>query len=307
MTEQFEFDVFLCHNSQDKPEVIEIANHLKAIGIVPWLDKWQLRPGISWQSLLESQIGSVKSAAVFVGSSGLGPWQTQEIEAFLREFVKRKCPVIPVLLANAPQEPQLPIFLNSMTWVDFRQSDLNPIEQLAWGITGNKPSEYLQNQLKDLRAQKKLLEQEIKEIEQRLNALPSVGDNKTKKDLQILLDWLSERDRIAARYGALALNKFPDLQEEVMQKNKFDQFCLEISCYLELIDIAIKRDSKFFLYEPELMPSLVNPIYKFACFDVYKETFRLIKISIPNEIEMSLRNRLIEYIDSFLENLQVYI
>ena len=133
------FDVFLCHNSQDKPAVIEIANQLKANNINPWLDKWHLRPGSSWQDLLEDQINEIRTAAVFVGNSGLGPWQNEEIKAFIRAFVNRKCPVIPVLLPNAPQKPQIPLFLEGLMWVDFRQRDPEPLGQLIWGITGIKP------------------------------------------------------------------------------------------------------------------------------------------------------------------------
>ena len=141
MSEQF--DVFLCHNSQDKPEVIEIAKQLQQQGLRPWLDEWELRPGLSWQELLEEEIEQIKSAAVFVGSSGIGPWQKREIRAFLSEFVNRDCPVIPVLLENAPQMPTLPIFLKAMTWVDFRRSESNPMERLIWGITGDKPDKLL--------------------------------------------------------------------------------------------------------------------------------------------------------------------
>ena len=136
---EFEFDVFLCHNSQDKPAVIEIANQLKANNINPWLDKWHLRPGSSWQDSLEHQIDQIRTAAVFVGNSGLGPWQIEEIKAFLRAFVNRKCPVIPVLLPNAPKEPKLPVFLQGLMWVDFREHDPEPLGQLIWGITGIKP------------------------------------------------------------------------------------------------------------------------------------------------------------------------
>ncbi len=140
MVEPPMFDVFLCHNSKDKPEVKKIARQLQQPGLKPCLDEWELRPGLSWQELLEEQIEQIKSAAVFVGSSGFGPWQEREMRAFLSEFVNRKCPVIPVLLENAPQKPKLPIFLKAMTWVDFRHSEPNPMEQLIWGITGNKPA-----------------------------------------------------------------------------------------------------------------------------------------------------------------------
>jgi hypothetical protein len=36
------------------------------------------------------------------------------------------------------KEPQLPIFLEGMTWVDFRKEDPNPMERLIWGITGER-------------------------------------------------------------------------------------------------------------------------------------------------------------------------
>lgn len=134
-----DFDVFLCHNSEDKPAVKEIGQRLKEQGILPWLDEWELRPGLPWQRLLEQQIAQIKSAAVFIGQSGIGPWQQLELEAFLREFVARGCPVIPVLLPDAPKKPELPVFLRGMTWVDFRKREPDPTERLIWGITGEHP------------------------------------------------------------------------------------------------------------------------------------------------------------------------
>ncbi|MEH2401491.1 GUN4 domain-containing protein [Nostoc sp.] len=133
------FDVFLCHNSKDKPAVIKVAEQLQQRGISPWLDIWQLRPGFSWQRALEQQIDQIGAAAVFVGGSGFGPWQSQEIDAFLRAFANKQCPVIPVLLPDAPKEPQLPLFLQGLMWVDFSLQYPEPMGQLIWGITGNKP------------------------------------------------------------------------------------------------------------------------------------------------------------------------
>jgi len=134
-----EFDVFLCHNWADKPAVKRIALQLKQAGVFPWLDVWELPPGQPWQPLLERQIDTIKSAAVFIGAAGIGPWQEQELEAFLRRFAKRKIPVIPVLLMDAPIKPELPLFLEGMTWVDFRIADPDPLAMLIWGITGEKP------------------------------------------------------------------------------------------------------------------------------------------------------------------------
>jgi hypothetical protein len=135
------FDVFLCHNSEDKPAVRDISKKLTREGIKPWLDEREIRPGTSWQTALEQQIGFIKSAAVFVGDSGIGPWQLPEIQAFLNQFVKRACPVIPVVLGSAKSTPKLPLLLENLHWVDFRETHLDPVQQLIWGITGKRPRE----------------------------------------------------------------------------------------------------------------------------------------------------------------------
>ena len=134
------FDVFLCHNSEDKPAVQQIAQKLVKEGIKPWLDEEQIRPGTTWQTALGEQIKNIKSAAVFVGDSGIGPWQSEEIQAFLGEFMDRKCPVIPTILASATTTPELPWTLKNRHRVDFRIADPDPLRQLIWGITGQKPA-----------------------------------------------------------------------------------------------------------------------------------------------------------------------
>lgn len=134
-----DFDVFLCHNSHDKPFVQQIATQLRERGILPWFDVWELRPGSRWQRELENQIGQIKCAAVFVGKSGLGPWQDREQEAFISQFVKRNSPVIPVVLPDCKESPKLPVFLEGLHWVDFRKQNPDPFDQLIWGITGARP------------------------------------------------------------------------------------------------------------------------------------------------------------------------
>jgi hypothetical protein len=136
-----DFDVFLCYNSEDRETIKQIGEQLKELGILPWLDEWELRPGLPWQSALEMQIKQVKSAAVFVGKRGVGPWQRQEVGTLLGKFVKRRSPVIPVLLQDAPKKPKLPLFLDNMTWVDFRIQDPDPLQRLVWGITGKRDME----------------------------------------------------------------------------------------------------------------------------------------------------------------------
>ncbi len=144
-TQSISFDVFLCHNSDDKDEIRRIADELIKQGIKPWLDEREIPPGALWQSVLEEQIANIRSAAVFVGKNGIGPWQNAEIRAFITEFVERKCPVIPAILPTAQNVPVLPIFLKNLHYVDFRVLDPNPLLQIQWGVTGKKPNSLVQS------------------------------------------------------------------------------------------------------------------------------------------------------------------
>jgi tetratricopeptide (TPR) repeat protein len=147
--ESSSFDVFLCYNSEDKEQVQAIAQQLKAKTIKYWLDDDQLIPGRGWISMFEDDTQGLKSVAVFVGATGTGRWQEEEIAAFLHQAVDRKIPVIPVLLENAPQQPDLPWFLKTRIWVDFRNPASNPIRLLICGIKGIRPADYLQDEAYD--------------------------------------------------------------------------------------------------------------------------------------------------------------
>ena len=135
------YDVFLCHNSADKPLVRRLAKRLIEQGIKPWYDEWDLIPGRPWQEALEAAIARIRSAAILVGESGIGPWADREMRAFLGEFVRRGVSVIPVMLPGAPATPDLPLFIREFTWVDLRHGIRSEsIKRLVWGITGSKVS-----------------------------------------------------------------------------------------------------------------------------------------------------------------------
>jgi nucleotide-binding universal stress UspA family protein len=130
------YDVFFSYAHTDRKIVLQMADQLRARGIRVWVDVRELRPGLPWQDALEAQIKSARAAAVFVGAKGIGPWQDAEQAALLRQFARRKCPVIPVILPKCRQVPDLPVFLEGMHWVDCRDPGINPLDQLFYGITG---------------------------------------------------------------------------------------------------------------------------------------------------------------------------
>ncbi|MBF0527132.1 MAG: DUF1566 domain-containing protein [Deltaproteobacteria bacterium] len=137
------FDVFLCHNSRDKPVVRILAESLQNRGLKVWLDEREVRPSKDWLDDLNSLIKKkqLRTAAVLVGPNGFGRWQNAEMKALLREYVERNLPVIPVLLPGAPQEVDLHIFLEGLNRVDFREGlSHDKLDQLILGITGRKPA-----------------------------------------------------------------------------------------------------------------------------------------------------------------------
>ncbi len=141
MSNQPQFDVFLAHNSQDKPQVRAIANELKRCGLKPWLDEEQIPPGRPFQDLIQKAIQSVKSAAIFIGPQGLGKWQIMELRSLIGKLVEADIPVIPVLLPGVDGIPDDLDFLKQLNWVSFTNGidDTQALNNLKWGITQEKP------------------------------------------------------------------------------------------------------------------------------------------------------------------------
>jgi len=145
--EAFEFDVFLSHNSKDKPAVEQLARLLRdEYQVKSWLDKWNLVPGDSWQQAIEEALDQCQTFAVFIGPSGIGSWENPEMQVALDERVRdRQRRVVPVLLPGAPDNKslKLPSFLRLLTWVDFRDGidNKNSLYLLYCGIKGMAPGD----------------------------------------------------------------------------------------------------------------------------------------------------------------------
>lgn len=134
------FDVFLSHNSADKPAVEWLANRLRAeVGLKVFLDKWNLVPGKPWQRELKEALNQSATVAVSFGPSGDGPWHHQEVQVALLHAVRTQdeCRVVPVVLPGGRAE-SVTGFLALRTWVDFRNGldDGEAFRRLVAGIKG---------------------------------------------------------------------------------------------------------------------------------------------------------------------------
>ena len=140
--------VFLSHNSQDKPIVLELAQKLmQESDIEPWLDIWNLIPGDPWQEALEDALQKCDVCLVCIGQNGIGPWQNEE----MREAINRRVSqnedgfrVIPVLLPQSRRgkRSDYPAFLARVRWVEFVESleEEATYQNLISGIHGRVSS-----------------------------------------------------------------------------------------------------------------------------------------------------------------------
>ncbi len=133
------YDVFFSYNSTDRKAVVSIAKKLLKRKLRPWVDDWDLVPGTSWQDALAAQLGQIGAMAVFMGPGGLGPWQSNEIKAFLNQSANRDCIIIPVILPGYDERIELPLFLQTIQCVDFRVSERIGLDDLVWAVTGRRP------------------------------------------------------------------------------------------------------------------------------------------------------------------------
>lgn len=135
-------DVFLSYNSRDRASVERIAQRLKRAGIEPWLDRWSLTPGGTWQGELAAGLSGSRACAVFVGAHDLGAWERQEVDVALNRAASEPAfRVFSVLLAGVadPFDPnRLPLFLRARTWVDFRggRDDERALQDLINAVKG---------------------------------------------------------------------------------------------------------------------------------------------------------------------------
>ncbi|AFY33551.1 GUN4 domain-containing protein [Calothrix sp. PCC 7507] len=140
---QPQFDVFLAHNSLDKPQVRVVAAALKLRGLEVWIDEEQISPGQIFQVEIQKAIQKVKTAVIFIGKQGLGRWQTIELPTLYSQFMQAEnvTTVIPVLLPDVKEIPKDLLFLTQHHWVSFANGidDVEALYQLEWGITGRKP------------------------------------------------------------------------------------------------------------------------------------------------------------------------
>ncbi|MCY2995971.1 MAG: TIR domain-containing protein [Planctomycetota bacterium] len=144
-------DVFLSHNSLDKPAVEAIKGLLERGDLergerpIPcWFDKDDLRSAGTWMSQLEEAVATCGAAVVFFGPGGRGPVHKYEIDLLLKRAMYEKGHeakrLVLVLLPGA-QENAVKGFISLHMWADFRKGldDAGALQRLRALILGEAP------------------------------------------------------------------------------------------------------------------------------------------------------------------------
>ena len=113
MAENFHYDVFLCHSSEDKEVVRDVAERLKRDRLQVWFDEWELKPGDSIPAKIEEGLEHSRVLVLCMSKNAFGSdWAGLESQTFrYRDPQNKNRRFIPLRLDNTPIKGSLGQFL----------------------------------------------------------------------------------------------------------------------------------------------------------------------------------------------------
>lgn len=119
MADDFQYDVFLRHNAQDKPRVRRLAQRLKRAGVRVWFDEWNVGPGDIIALKVDEGLEQSRVLLLCISPHALASgWVALERStAIHRDPANTGRRFIPLLLADC----ELPDTLRRYKYVDFRE------------------------------------------------------------------------------------------------------------------------------------------------------------------------------------------
>ncbi|NNJ84068.1 MAG: toll/interleukin-1 receptor domain-containing protein, partial [Gammaproteobacteria bacterium] len=143
MTDHFTTDIFLSHNTKDKPQVRRLAEKLRDAGLNVWFDEWAVRPGDDIYLAIERGLEAARVQILCLSPAALGSdWVTLERNTVLfRDPTNADRRFIPLLLADC----ELPDTLRRYKYVDFRQESEEAFAELLAACTpvGEHPTQQI--------------------------------------------------------------------------------------------------------------------------------------------------------------------
>jgi hypothetical protein len=124
----FQHDVFLSHNSKDKPRVRKLAERLRAAGLRVWFDEWIIKPGDDIYLAVKRGLEETRVLVLCLSPAALGSdWVTLELStALFRDPTNVGRRFVQLLLADC----KIPDALRLYKYVDFRSEAETAFEEL---------------------------------------------------------------------------------------------------------------------------------------------------------------------------------
>jgi guanylate kinase len=138
------YDVFLSYNHNDRSQVERLAQRLADEGFNPFFDRWHMRGGELWEETLEMALQASRACVVCIGSSGIGPWENEELRVAIERRVKDSSfRVIPIFLPNCTEavKDRLPPFLRRHHAISFdgHIDDQEPLSRIVLALRTPAP------------------------------------------------------------------------------------------------------------------------------------------------------------------------
>ncbi len=135
MSPPFNFDVFLSHNSRDKPRVRELAERLRSVGARVWFDEWSIPIGDDIYLAIERGLQEARVQILCLSQAALeSNWVALERSTVLfRDPTNSDRRFIPLLLSDC----DIPETIKRYKYFDYRDQSRSPFVELlvACGIT----------------------------------------------------------------------------------------------------------------------------------------------------------------------------
>lgn len=109
--------VFLSHASEDKESFAEpLGRALARLGLQPWLDKWEIKPGDSLvQKIFDEGLARSQAVVVIISEvSVTKPWVREELDSATVSRIQRGTKLIPIRLDKV----EMPEPLAHLAWID---------------------------------------------------------------------------------------------------------------------------------------------------------------------------------------------
>lgn len=314
MSDQQSCHVFLSHNSRDKSQIEFIAKYIERCGLTTWFDKARIFGGDSIPMEIQTAMSGARSAAIFIGTYGLGPHQISELEFFHMRYPQGHVKIIPILLPGVDKLPVGPEYalLERFKWISLSfKEDEKALNELIGSIK-KWLNQWAEREIERLLEQKREAERRLKQIEQEISLVEDQMGVKLTPQRQEALDWLSRIGKQSKIIALKILRECPNINAEIKERDGgLGYFCTDLETLLDLIYYAFKVKNLAILeaiFDIELSLRTLETIPTTEKFEAYTKFLDLLKnMMIEQDLDEAIRQELEKGLNQLRKDLQMIL